>query len=522
MSSTSPSDGDELPARRTDSRAVIALITEGTYPTSPGGVGTWCHELVSGLPEYDFDIYSVMASGTERPAWTLPDNVSRLVKIPLWPNHAGPRRRLRTAPDSFRATYGRFLFSLFADDPDEFLSALQALREFARTNDLGAALTSESVLHQLDDFWKPASQPLGGSRPTPAPTVADVFEAATMIEHFLRPLSIPIAPAAVYHSSSNGLASLVALAGKWDHGAPFLLTEHGVYLRERYLSLNKNSFSHPVRTVLLRFFRLLSAVAYREADLMTPVSQFNSRWAQRNGADMSRVRPIHNAVDPAAFPESDVRPDVPTLSFVGRVDPLKDLETLIKAAAIVRTSVPNLKVRLYGNIPKGNEKYAQKLAELVRKRRLIDTVSFEGPIPRDRIVDAYRSGHVVVLSSISEGFPYTVVEAMMAGHTTVSTDVGGVAEAVGDTGLVVPPRNPAAFAEACVKLLLDAPLRERLARKARQRALDHFTLERFLTAYGEVYADLRQLPVAHRTTAAELAPAHPTAELGRLGPALAT
>ena len=79
-----------------------------------------------------------------------------------------------------------------------------------------------------------------------------------MIEHFLRPLSVPIAPADVYHSSSNGLASLVAMAGKWEHGAQFLLTEHGVYLRERYLSLTKNDFSHPVRMVLLRFFRLLS------------------------------------------------------------------------------------------------------------------------------------------------------------------------------------------------------------------------------------------------------------------------
>jgi len=501
---------------------VIALITEGTYPTAPGGVGTWCHELVTGLPDYLFDIYAITATGTERAVWEFPDNVATLIKIPLWATKPGPRRRFREAPPAFRSVFGPLLFALFADDPSAFLPALKGLHEFARTDDLGAALLSETALRQLHDFWIPAPLRADDTRRAPAPTVADVFETANMIEHFLRPLSVPIAPADLYHSSSNGLASLVAMAGKWQYGAPFLLTEHGVYLRERYLSLNKNEFSHPVRMVLLRFFRLLSAVAYREADLMTPVSTFNGRWAERNGADMSRVRPIHNAVDPAAFPESDAHPTVPTLSFVGRIDPLKDLETLIKATAIVRESVPDVKLRLFGNIPKGNEAYADHLDELIRKRGLGDTISFEGTIPRERIVDAYRAGDIVVLSSISEGFPYTVVEAMMAGRATVSTDVGGVAEAVGDAGLVVPPRDPAAFAAACVRLLQDSSERDHLARRARERALAYFTIERFLTLYREAYSGLCTAP---RTVAAHEPAPMPSARapgFGQLGSAIAT
>jgi polysaccharide biosynthesis protein PelF len=522
MSSTVPSTGHRSPSRDSAHRGVIALVTEGTYPTTPGGVGTWCHELVTGLPDYVFNVYAITATGAERPVWELPDNVATFVKIPVWATQAGPRRRFREAPEAFRSVYGPLLFAIFADDPHAFLPALKGLHAFARTEDLGASLLSETALRQLYDFWIPTPLPGGESRRAPAPTVADVFETATMIEHFLRPLSVPIAPADVYHSSSNGLASLVAMAGKWEHGAQFLLTEHGVYLRERYLSLTKNDFSHPVRMVLLRFFRLLSSVAYREADLMTPVSTFNGRWAERNGADMSRVRPIHNAVDPAAFPASDAHPAVPTLSFVGRIDPLKDLETLVKATAIVRESIPAVQLRLFGNIPKGNEAYADRLDELIRTHQLTDSIFFEGVLPRERIVDAYRAGDVVVLSSISEGFPYTVVEAMMSGCATVSTDVGGIAEAVGDAGVVVPPRDPAAFAAACVRLLEDPLERERLSRHARERALMFFTIERFLTLYRDVYAELCARP--RTLTTHEGAPmfASPSAMIGELDSAIVT
>ena len=93
-----------------------------------------------------------------------------------------------------------------------------------------------------------------------------------------------------------------------------------------------------------------------------------------------------------------------------------------------------------------------------------------------------------MLSSISEGFPYTVIEAMSSGRPTVSTNVGGVvAEAVGDTGIVVPPRDPRAFADACLMLLQDEELRARLGAQARRRVLDMFTLERSMTALSSIY-----------------------------------
>ena len=101
---------------------------------------------------------------------------------------------------------------------------------------------------------------------------------------------------------------------------------------------------------------------------------------------------------------------------------------------------------------------------------------------------------MVVLSSISEGFPFSVIEAMVCARPVVATEVGGVAEAVGKTGLVVPPRRPDKFAEACVELLRDQPRRLALGAAARERALELFSIERAVTAFDRIYHDLAAAP----------------------------
>jgi polysaccharide biosynthesis protein PelF len=79
---------------------------------------------------------------------------------------------------------------------------------------------------------------------------------------------------------------------------------------------------------------------------------------------------------------------------------------------------------------------------------------------------------------------------MMCGRATVSTDVGGTADAVGDAGIVVAPRDPEAFAEACLALLTDHPRRRELGRAARSRALSTFTLERSIECYRSLYSSV--------------------------------
>jgi glycosyltransferase involved in cell wall biosynthesis len=101
---------------------------------------------------------------------------------------------------------------------------------------------------------------------------------------------------------------------------------------------------------------------------------------------------------------------------------------------------------------------------------------------------------------VSEGLPFTTIEAMMCGRVTVNTDVGGVSEAVGSDGRLgglVPPRDPDAFAQECLRFLTDDALREETGRRAREHALQSFALDSCIDAFRQWYeiaVDLRVAP----------------------------
>jgi polysaccharide biosynthesis protein PelF len=297
------------------------------------------------------------------------------------------------------------------------------------------------------------------------------------------------------HAVTNGLGLLPALAAKWQHGTPVLVTEHGVYLREQYLQNRRSLYRWPVKALYLGFMRHLCAVGYVESETITPGNIYNRRWEERLGAQPSRIRTVYNGVDPASFPPLIGEPEVPTISWVGRIAPVKDVETLLRAFALVHREMPEARLRLFGSPPKGSEPYLQRCRALAADLGLRDAATFEGRV--ENIRDAYDAGRIVVLSSVSEGFPYSLIEAMTCGRSCVATDVGGVTEAVGDTGLVVPPRNPELMARACLTLLRDTRLRHRLGAAARARALENFTVDGAINTFDEIYSFLgsgRALP----------------------------
>ena len=117
-----------------------------------------------------------------------------------------------------------------------------------------------------------------------------------------------------------------------------------------------------------------------------------------------------------------------------------------------------------------------------------ETVTFAGTTREPWSV--LQQADVVALASVSEAFPYAVVEAMLTQSAIVATDVGGVREALGDAGLLVYPRDPVALAEAISTLLRWPEGRQRFGVRARDRALRWFTEQRFVDAYRSSYARL--------------------------------
>ncbi|MFC4453846.1 GT4 family glycosyltransferase PelF [Deinococcus sonorensis] len=473
--------------------SVVSLITEGTYPLYTGGVSVWCEQLVTGLPEVEFRVLALSGLSTKI-GCTLPENVRQVDVVPLWESLPvrGSRPRQRA---EFQELYARVLGAMLKDGPEasaDFIGALNRLSLFARRADLHSALAVPSNAQVLLQVWlehvNAVSGPPRMSPTIPRPTISDALSANMWLIHLLRPLATPAPEADLTHAVSNGLSVLPAIAAKAVHGTPFLLTEHGVYLRERYLTPPSEFLSAGTRAFLLRFHMHLTRAAYTVADIISPASNFNTRWQLHFGADVQKLHPVYNGIDPALFTLGETEPSEPTVAWVGRVDPIKDLDTLIRAHALIQHHIPSAHLRMFGPIPQGNEDYERTCRQLIHDLGLDETARFEGRVPS--VAQAYQAGHVVALSSISEGFPYSVIEAMATGRPMVATDVGGVREAVGDTGFVVPPRDPRAFAEACQALLSDHALRRRMSLQARERVLTLFTVQHCLDAYQRMYTSL--------------------------------
>ena len=164
-----------------------------------------------------------------------------------------------------------------------------------------------------------------------------------------------------------------------------------------------------------------------------------------DGIAPRKVRTILNGIDQERFPFSGSAPDGSVVT-VARLSPEKDIANLVQAAAIVRQSDPDLRIEVAGDGPCRGE-----LGRLVGELGLDGCVSFLGEI--HDVPALLARGAIFVLPSRSEGISLTLLEAMACGLPVVATRVGGTPEVVvdGETGLLVPPADPAALAEAVLQ-----------------------------------------------------------------------
>lgn len=433
-------------------------------------------------------------------------------------------------------------------EADRFANALYGLADLAAEHrGLSTALRSEQAVRVLEA----AARVSGAPRAVRSARLSDLLAVLERLERALRPLSLDwygprgstgrpergveaedagLAGVDLCHAVGGGLAALPGLLAKRAFGTPLLITEYGVRLREHYLEslASLARLTSPtgqdgpfgagawsghggrlglgtgagVRALLGSFQRQLAAEAYRQAEVITPGNTHARSWQEHCGADRRRLRTVYPGMDAAPFAavaeDRGGREPAPTLVWVGHLEPAKDLATLLHAFARVREVRPGARLVLV-ETRGGEQRYAAECRELATRlfaegegvaEQLPVVFEELGGAAVPTLAAAYASASVVVRSSVVEGFPLSLVEAMFCGRATVSTDAGAVTEVIGGTGLVVPPSDPGAFADACLALLADPDRRARLGAAARARAIELFTVEQNVTAFHGIYLEL--------------------------------
>jgi polysaccharide biosynthesis protein PelF len=481
----------------------VLLATEGTFPFHRGGVSTWCDVLTRQLPEIDFSLLAVTMHPYLKSCYTLAPNVRQLLTVPLWgteqpeehawhvPLTAFFQRRWATTDElvakRFVPTFARFLTQLLASDQDVVAIAddLVAMHRYFQTYDYDRTMKASSV-------WRCVQHAVRASRPGWPhdfnPSVADLSEALRLLARLLSVIYYPVPRTDLGHATAASFCGLPCVIAKLEHGTPYLLTEHGVYLREQYLSLRKHIPSFFVRWFLYRLIQAVVRVNYRHADQVLPVCAYNMRWERWWGVPTDRLRVIFNGVDPARYCPEEVRAPRarPLILGVGLIYALKGQLDLIEAVALARKTTPAIECKVYGSV--SDQRYYAACQELITARGLENHVTFSGLAKEPWRI--YPQADLLVSASISEGLPYVLIEAMLSALPIVATDVGGVGEVIGDAGILVRPHHPEELAQGIVKLVSDPLLRRRLGQRARARGLRFFTQQQFLREYRDVYACL--------------------------------
>ncbi|CAM5296781.1 hypothetical protein SCHAM137S_01168 [Streptomyces chartreusis] len=365
-----PSRERRLPLREIGGVLVrIGLIAEGGYPYVSGDARLWCDRLVRGLDRHEFDIYALSRSERqEDEGWVpLPAQVSRVRTAPMWSAEDDGVVYGRRARRRFAEHYGELAAVLCAGggagaddasgDPsateaDRFGSALYGLAELARDEGgLVGALRSEAAVRALEHSCRSR----GALRTAREARVPDLLAVAAHLERALRPLSLDwyeddgLGAVDLCHATSGGSAALPGLLARHFFGVPLLLTEYGVRLRTHYLAAPDSSPA--VRSLLAAFHGALAAETYARAALVTPGNGHARRWQERCGADRAKLRTVYPGMDAGRFAEvgeSAACADPDSLVWVGRVEPAKDLVSLLHAFAEVRKEEPKTRLRIVG------------------------------------------------------------------------------------------------------------------------------------------------------------------------------
>jgi glycosyltransferase involved in cell wall biosynthesis len=494
------------------SEADICLLLEGTFPFVSGGVSSWVNQIIRAFPELRFAIVFIGSRPEDYGPmkYALPDNVVHLETHYLFET-ASPEKNPRPRHGDADA------FARSAHMHECFLhpggnKALAEFRALAAEILPGGKLPLGDFLH-AKEAWEIISDRY--RRHCTDPSFVDYFWTVRIMHAPLWKLARiahELIPARAYHSVSTGYAGFLGALLRQTRKRPLILSEHGIYTKERKIDLfksewirdNRNVFQRDpgelsyFRQMWIRFFEWMGRFCYDAADPIIALYETNRLRQIADGAAPDRTFNVPNGINLARFaPLRALRPEnpPPVLCLIGRVVPIKDVKTFIRAMRRVVNRMPDAEGWIAG--PEDEDPgYAEECRNLAESLGIADRVKFLGFQKVDELMPKIG---LTVLSSISEALPLVILEGYAAGVPTVSTDVGSCRQlieglepddcAIGPSGAVVNIADPQALADAAVALLEDRAAWHAASRAGITRVERYYSDELMFGHYRRIYTN---------------------------------
>ncbi len=484
----------------------VLFIAEGTYPYIRGGVSTWIHQIITAMKDVRFGVLFLGSREEDYDTirYNLPENLVYLESFFLFSKQEHPPPRPRRGTESVsvlkaffrdRKRLPRELSSIeFYTEKVTFADMLYGRETWEMFEELYQELETE--LPFIDFFWT--------MKNILSPLWVLVKAVKRVVEKDIK----------LIHSPSTGYAGFLGALINVSWGIPLVITEHGIYTRERKIDILNSKWIKDIpsfkldkyeiddlRNLWINFFVNLGKVCYSRADRVFSLFEGARKTQISLGCPPEKTEVIPNGVEIERYaPLRQKRPKriPPIVALIGRVTPIKDVKTFIKAMKILSSKLPDAQGWVIGPEDEDPE-YARECRMMVRTLNLENKVKFLG---FRQLEDVFPNIGITTLTSISEGMPLVVLESFASGVPCVTTDVGSCRQLIygglndediriGKAGEVVPVSNPRELASAYERLLTDEGLWRSCQLSGIERVEKFYSFDRFIENYRSVYEDYR-------------------------------
>lgn len=464
----------------------VCIVAEGCYPFVVGGVSSWIHSMIRLFPKTEFVILAIAANRSLRGkyAYELPENVSEVYELYLqdvdWSKKH--RRRHRLNKEQYRA-----LRSLILDQDVQW----NILFDLFQKNDisLNDLLMGEDFLLAVTDCYNLKYSQL---------VFSDfLWTMRSIYLPLFITLQMELPKADLYHCVATGYAGVLGSMAKHIYGSRLLVSEHGIYTREREEELIKAKWVNGIyKNIWIDQFRKMSKLAYQESSLVTSLFEQARQLQIELGCPPEKTAVTPNGIRVENLqniakkqPEDEVKINI---GAVLRVTPIKDVKTMIQAFAFAKAKEPRLKLWIMGPWDE-DEEYAKECFELSETLDLSEDIEFTGRI---NIKDYLGRMDMTILTSVSEGQPLTILESYAAHKPVIATDVGnchgliyGESDDFGPAGMITHIMNVEEIAKAMVEMAQKKEMRLAMGENGYRRVMAKYRVEYMQKTYWEIYRD---------------------------------
>lgn len=466
----------------------VCMIFEGSYPYVHGGISSWAHNLFKDLPDVEFVLWCIGAKEEDRGnfKYELLPHVSAVHEVFL-DTALKLTHSKRYRDSAFSQKERESLMNLFAAQKVDWdvLFELFQKRHINPADLMISDIFTDLLMRDCEEYY-------------PNVSFTDYFYTVrSIVLPILYLIGQKVPEADVYHSVSTGYAGALGSLASWKTKKPFLLTEHGIYTREREEELIRADWLVPrFRSLWIDFFYTLSDCAYTHASRITSLFQGASRIQHEIGADKAKQLIIPNGIHEERFekvPEKEASEDEIIIGAVVRIARIKDLKTMIYAFIEAEQMLEVAKLYILGDTD--DEEYREECTRVVKQLGFEDRIIFTGIVD---VMPYLEMFDFTLLTSISEGQPLCILESLAAGRPCIATDVGCCREllladdGLGVAGMIVPPMNSTLLARAIVLMGGDPYLRQTMGENGKARVKNYYTNQKMVNSYKKMYEEAWQ------------------------------